>query len=338
MRARALHSWVVASLALTLAGPVRAQSVDADKAEIRRAKAIFARGEAAERAGRWAEAIEALREVARIKSTPGVLFHIANCEEHLGQLAEALADFELAEDLAERHSAKDVLRLVQPRLAALEGRVPRLTLEVDPSDAPFDVLVDGASVPRSCWSTPLRMSPGDREVVARAGQREAFRATVHLDEGASERVRLDLRDAPAQATPPARVAEPKAAPSPATPDRPREAPAPASPKTGGPGAAVIVLGGAAVALAAAGAGTFVAAGAKNDAAREGCAGPATCDASARDTVRALDAASLALWIGAGAAAGTAVVIWATAKPAEPAKPPRASLSVGPARLTIEGAF
>ncbi len=72
MRARALHSWVVASLALTLAGPVRAQSVDADKAEIRRAKAIFARGEAAERAGRWAEAIEALREVARIKSTPGV--------------------------------------------------------------------------------------------------------------------------------------------------------------------------------------------------------------------------------------------------------------------------
>jgi hypothetical protein len=341
MRARASLGLcaLIASFAL-LAEPARAQPVEAGDVDIQRARAMFARGEAAERAGRWADAIDALREVARIKSTAGVAFHIANCEEHLGQLTESLADFQLARALAEAEGAGDVRLLVAKRLEALDKRVPRLELAVDPADANATILVEGAAVARGRWDEPVRVNPGDREVVARIGDRDVFRIVVTLGEGGSARVHVDLRAAlaAAAATPPAAAAPPAAPPkaSPARPAPARRSDTRANGGSGVPGSALVAAG-AAVLLAGGGVAAFVAAGSKNDSAREACASPATCDPGARDGVRALDGAALGMWIGAGVAAGLAVVLWTTASPSAKSGP-RTSLVVGPSRLSLGGSF
>src|SRR6478752_6007463 len=46
--------------------------------------------------GNWAAALALFRDVAGVKNTPQVRFNIAICEENLGQLVQALGDYELA--------------------------------------------------------------------------------------------------------------------------------------------------------------------------------------------------------------------------------------------------
>lgn len=333
MRGRNVRFSVAASLALTFFAPLSVRAAEPDVAELQRARSLFARGEKAERAGQWTAAIESLREVARIKSTPGVVFHIANCEEHLEQLAEALADFRLAQQLAEDRSAADVTLLVAPRLAALDKRVPRLVVEVDPPDAAAELFIDGAALPRGAWNTQARLNPGERHVVARIGARDVVSTRITLAEGASTRVHVDLR-AELAAPPPA---APVRAATSSVPPRRSIARPPSPPDAVGPPASTLLLGGAALLLAGGGVAALVTAGAKNDAGRDACATPETCDPSARGAVRALDGLALGLWVGSGMAVSTAVVLWTTAKPSGAARS-QARLVVGPTRLGFQTEF
>lgn len=337
MRRRNLRFAVAASLAMTLVAPLSVRAAEPDAAELQLARSLFARGEKAERAGQWADAIESLREVARIKSTPGVVFHIANCEEHLEQLAEALADFRLAQQLAEDRSAADVTLLVAPRLAALDKRVPRLVVEVDPPDAAAELFIDGAALPRGAWNTQARLNPGERHVVARIGARDVVSTRITLAEGASTRVHVDLRAELAAPPPVPPPAAPVRAATSSVPPRRSIARPPSPPDAVGPPTSTLLLGGAALLLAGGGVAALVTAGAKNDAGRDACSTPETCDPSARGAVRALDGLALGLWVGSGLAAATGVVLWTTAKPSRAARA-QASLVVGPTRLGFQTEF
>jgi hypothetical protein len=61
--------------------------------QVRAARRLFADAEKDEDASRWADALEKLRRVAQVKLTAGIHYHIALCEEHLGQLATALDQY-----------------------------------------------------------------------------------------------------------------------------------------------------------------------------------------------------------------------------------------------------
>ena len=83
-------------------------------------------------AGKFALALEKYRRVAAVKETGQVRFNIARCEEQLGQIASALADYELVErDMHDAHGdAENELRgTSRERGNALRPRVPRLTLK-----------------------------------------------------------------------------------------------------------------------------------------------------------------------------------------------------------------
>src|SRR5450432_3063486 len=81
-------------------------------AQLNAARALFIAAEKDEDAQRWSEAFEKLQRVAQVKLTPGVRYHLALCEEHLGRLVAALSDYKTAASDALAGKASDVLRLV----------------------------------------------------------------------------------------------------------------------------------------------------------------------------------------------------------------------------------
>ncbi|HXN33674.1 MAG TPA: hypothetical protein VN894_17515, partial [Polyangiaceae bacterium] len=161
----------VARLVLTgvLAGALATATSHAAPADpIERARALFAQAESDEDAERWSEAIEKLRVVAQVKFTAGVRYHIALCEEHLGQLARALGDYRDAEDQARLENAQDVLRIVGKQVSALDPRVPRLTIRVVPPVPAVSLKLDGKPLDQGPTHAASPVDPGVHYVEATA--------------------------------------------------------------------------------------------------------------------------------------------------------------------------
>jgi hypothetical protein len=68
-----------AIIALTTAPAITAQAEEPSRATLAKAREEFRRGLALEAAGDWSGALAAFKEVALVKSTPQVRFHIAQC-------------------------------------------------------------------------------------------------------------------------------------------------------------------------------------------------------------------------------------------------------------------
>ncbi|MDP9000908.1 MAG: hypothetical protein M3O46_12435, partial [Myxococcota bacterium] len=79
----------------------------APPAPIERARQLFVQAEEDEDAERWSDALDKFRAVSQVRLTAGVRYHLALCEEHLGQLARALEDYRSAQDQAILESATD---------------------------------------------------------------------------------------------------------------------------------------------------------------------------------------------------------------------------------------
>ncbi len=114
-------------LALTLAALVaRASTAHAEGANPAAAEALFDQGRAALAQGDFETACGRFRESDRLDPALGTRFNLADCEEKRGRLATAWSLFRgVVAQLAE---GDDRLPVAQKRLAALEPRVPRLTM------------------------------------------------------------------------------------------------------------------------------------------------------------------------------------------------------------------
>ncbi|HEY6461846.1 MAG TPA: hypothetical protein VIY73_16890, partial [Polyangiaceae bacterium] len=96
-------------IVLGLLVPMRAAGAEPADSAVRAARQLFVDAERDEDGGRWANALQKMRRVLEVKRTGGVEYHIALCEEHLGQLAAALDDYTAAQGLAREENAQDVL-------------------------------------------------------------------------------------------------------------------------------------------------------------------------------------------------------------------------------------
>ncbi len=306
--------------AAALASP-SARAGEPTAAELQHAKELFAEAEKATEAKNFQKARDLLLEVAKIKETPGVVFHTANCDEQLGHLTAALRGFERAEALATAQGIDQVKDLTPPRLAALRERVPRLAVKLPPDVPSAEVRLDGAEVAAKELGE-VRLDPGKHTVEATAPGRRPFTKAIDLEERAAVTIAVSL---PSEAGAPAPMAASPAA----------GASADAAPSGGGVPMASILLGGGAIALIAGGVVAFAVAGSQNADGEAACASPASCDPGARDSVQTLDRVALGLWIGGAVCAGAAVTLWATAP--EPAAP-AAALRAGPGSLSVVGSF
>lgn len=280
------------------------------------ARDLFVDAESDEDAGRWAGALAKLQRVAEVKLTPGVRYHSALCEEHLGHLVTALSQYEAAAAQARAENAADVLRLVDARVADVSSRLALLTVVVaPPGDA--EVTIDGEAL---APGVAVRADPGPHRLEARAPGRASFATVLTLPERSSMAFELHL--------------EPVKAERPSAPARVAEVAAPA-PETEAAGARrAVVASIAAVVLATGGAAAYLQAGHEQAAAQDACAARVATSANACDAtrtpVRAWDWIAVGAWAGAAALGAVAVVTLAA--------PRRATIALGPASLAIDGSF
>lgn len=148
MRRSCLFAWALVTLTKVAQA---APSSDADRK--------FEEGRTAATSGEYGRACALFRESYEIDPATGTLMNIADCEEHLGNTAEALEIFERA--LAQLPVSDDRISPVRQRIAELEKRVGRLVVALGrgaPSDARY--IIDGRPVDPDKMTHPIRVTPG----------------------------------------------------------------------------------------------------------------------------------------------------------------------------------
>jgi hypothetical protein len=333
---------VLLALTLTLA-PSSAQAAPAE-GDVRVARRLFADAEKDEDAARWADALDKLRRVARVKLTAGIHYHIALCEEHLGQLATALDEYTSAEGQARAENAQDVLAIVGKRIADLGPRVPRLTLRLVPDVPDAAVALDGTNLPAAVLGTALPVDPGEHRIEVTAPDRPSTTQNVTLRE--RDMTVLDVRLADVrvvQAVPPPASSAAIAPSPPLVPGSPAALPAEPLAAARGPsrtGAAVATVG--TVVLAGGGIAAFLLAGSAHTTAVAECRevpslAPGACE-SQKNSVRAWDFTAAGAWLGAAGVGTVAVIAWAHPGSQRASSGASAQMVVGLASLGLAGRF
>jgi tetratricopeptide (TPR) repeat protein len=190
---------VIVLVALFASSRATAQTIDAAQAT-----ALFRDGREALAAGDYARACAAFAESLRLDVKVGTLLNLADCEEHSGALAQAFAHWQQGIDRATAgHDER--LAFLEGRLAALDARVPKLTIRRGP-DAPVqtEVARDGIAIGEASLGRAIPVDPGKHAVVAWAKGRAPKTYAIELREGA--RVVLDVAPGAPVAEPPPPVA------------------------------------------------------------------------------------------------------------------------------------
>lgn len=150
---------------------------------------MFAEGRTLEDAGRWAQALDLFQQIAKVKMTPQVRFHIALCMENVGLLTQALEGYAVSAREAET-TAPDVVQEAHEHIEALEKRIPILTVEIIGTGAQDELFVDGRRIPRELPSMTMRVDPGPHTIEIRRGDRVVGEEHVVLQPGSSRRVAI----------------------------------------------------------------------------------------------------------------------------------------------------
>jgi len=200
---------LAASLALS-AVPVPARAQPAAPArDPAAADALFGAAQEALDKGDWAAACVRFEASMLLDPAVSTLINIAKCREHKGKLATAYAELRRAlvlnQETANAKRKKDLEAYAKRLLAALEPRLPRLTIVLRERPAGLRLTRDGEDVPAAVLGEALPVDPGAHTIEASAPGYRSEKRTLELAEGKSASVELALV-AEAPAPPPVVVA------------------------------------------------------------------------------------------------------------------------------------
>jgi hypothetical protein len=322
---------LVSAIASSAATPSIARADGA--ADLERLRKRFSEGIAKEEDDQWADALEIFREVGKEKMSPQVRFHIALSEEKTGRLVAARAGYQEAIELARQagDTAADVAENAPKKLAALEPRIPRITIRLQGDGV---ALLDGEPVAEDRLGTPIKVDPGKHEVAVRRGGAETPVRTLTMEESATEVVNI-------------------ASAAPAVKDTPDPPPPPEVTREDGTKVPAVIVGSVGLASLVGGAVLFGLRQAAISDVTASCDDPNAltgCDPALQDTAdlgRTYEYAAIGLAAGGAALLGAATVLWftvgqdrITTKPA-PAKSAEAgdvSVTIGPTGVLLRGRF
>jgi hypothetical protein len=169
---------LLALVATAWPGAARAQ----EKRDPVAADYLFREARKAARAGDYAKACPLFADSLKADGGTGVLMNLADCEEHLGKVASAWEHWREALDTLHGKSDKRAA-LAMRKIAALERRLPRLTVRLEPG-APIDAKVerDGVELGASALGLPVPVDPGSHTIVVRAPKHKARTFTLSIAE------------------------------------------------------------------------------------------------------------------------------------------------------------
>jgi hypothetical protein len=317
-----------------LLAPTTSRAAEPTKTELAAARDLFARAERDEDGGRWGDALDKLRRASSVKMTPGIRFHIALCEENLGQLVAALGDYNAAETAARSEGNKEVLEIVADPLASLRVRIPYVTV-VPPADAKnVEVTLDGGPLVAGLVGVPVPVEVGAHTVAARAPGRVPFSSSVTVAE--KDKLTIEVRF-PTPAAAGASLATAPTGGAAAVTPAPSASAEPAPTRSSGPlrvDALATTVG--AVAIVGFGVGAYFVAGGKQSSAETVCATVPNCD-NLKGGVQTWDALALGAWVVSAGVGALSVYLW-TRPGSTSEAPAKGELRVGPGSLQFAGVF
>jgi hypothetical protein len=276
--------------------------------DLARARELYNQGLTQVAAGDWAGALATFQEVAKIKMTPQVRFHIARSKEKLGRLNEALGGYRLAEHEATALGDKgqELLEEVQKARSALEARIPKLVIVRGEGAEAARIALDGVTLGEAQIGSEISADPGPHVINVTLPDGRRFSRTVELEEGKTQELELDAPQGDGGSAPVTSDAEPSTEPD-------RE-PTVAAADSGG-SALPWIVGGVGVASLAAAAVFYKLKSDAEDELEQGCIGR-TCPDTLEDTQSRGESyatlSGVALGVGV-VGVGTAVVLLLTGR-------------------------
>jgi hypothetical protein len=194
-----LATWVLLS-ALTASGFAQAQTTSDDQRKSD-ARAYFNQGLALKQAGRCNEAVDKFAAAQRLYEAPTTLLHLGQCQQTLSKLVEAAESYRTLARMEEKPTwSKEFVaakKQGQVELAALEPRIPTLTIEVEPRGiSGLQLQFDGAPLDAAIVGVPRPVNPGEHRVSASAQGYTASEQGPILREAERRRVQFVLTPAP----------------------------------------------------------------------------------------------------------------------------------------------
>lgn len=167
-------------------------------------RTVFQEGLQLETGGNYTGALAKFQEVAAMKRTPNVIFHIAFCQEKLGQLVAALGGYRLVvlEGSDDQKNAKAV-QASQEAMAALEKKIPTLTIKRGKGADLAKITLDGAELGNTSVGKPQQIDPGAHSIEATQSGRQSFKEIVQIAEGDSKTIDVVMKEKPEDKPPPA---------------------------------------------------------------------------------------------------------------------------------------
>lgn len=156
--------------------------------ELNRARQLFKQGIGLEAAGDWAKALAKFEEVAKVKATPEVQFHIGRCKENLGRLTEALGDYRIAEYEATQ-AKKDLPELTKAR-KQLEQRIPKVVITRGEGAEQARIELDGVQIGEAKIGKEIPVDPGSHKITATIRNRGKFDESFTVEERETKRISL----------------------------------------------------------------------------------------------------------------------------------------------------
>ena len=144
---------------------------------------LFREARKAAQAGDYAKACPLFADSARLDPGAGALMNLADCEEHLGKVASAWEHWrESIDALGDKPDKR--MALARRKIAALEKRLPRVTLHLEPgSPSDTKVMKDGVELGSAALGLPVPVDPGPHVIVVRAPKHVDKSFNVSLAEG-----------------------------------------------------------------------------------------------------------------------------------------------------------
>lgn len=159
--------------------------------QLQQARDLYRQGVQLEAANDWTGALAKFQEVAAIKMTPQVRFHVARCQHKLGNLLEALGGYRLAlHEAMSDPKAGDVQREAQAGIDDIEAKLPKVTITRGEGAEAASISLDGVALGESSIGKEVPVNPGVHTIEYSVPGGEKLQQTVTLKEGETKDVVL----------------------------------------------------------------------------------------------------------------------------------------------------